>query len=128
MLCYYFLLISYIRKNIRSISMVYINECIGVNTALKNSFKSMSCLRIIQQFPRNFPRWQAPGSFKSMAWSFEKGKWQQKRFWRQFHKKRKKISSNSNATLPNDIMAAWHNVYRPLIYRHFVYIHIFCSS
>jgi hypothetical protein len=30
--------------------MVYINECIDVNTALKNSFKSMSCLGRINQF------------------------------------------------------------------------------
>ncbi len=51
--------------------MVYINECIDVNTALKNSFKSMSYLCRIKQFPRNFLSWQAPGcikiySFKSM--------------------------------------------------------------
>ncbi len=43
-----------------------------MNTQLqKNSFKSMSCLHRIQQFPRNFLSWQAPGcislySFKSM--------------------------------------------------------------
>jgi hypothetical protein len=40
---------------------VYINESIDVNTALKNSFWYMSCLGRIHQFPRNFPRWQAPG-------------------------------------------------------------------
>ncbi len=39
---------------------------------LKNSFKSMSCSGRINQFPRNFLRWQAPGcikiySFKSMV-------------------------------------------------------------
>jgi len=41
--------------------MVFINECIDVNTALKNSFKSMSCSHRIQQFPSNFLCWQAPG-------------------------------------------------------------------
>jgi len=41
--------------------MGYINECIDVNTAQKNSFKSMSCLCRIWQFPRNFLCWQAPG-------------------------------------------------------------------
>jgi hypothetical protein len=40
---------------------VYINECIDVNTALKNAFKYMSFLGRIHQFPRNFLRWQAPG-------------------------------------------------------------------
>ncbi len=43
--------------------MVYINECIDVNTALKNSFKSMSCLCRIQQFPRVVSSY----SFKSMV-------------------------------------------------------------
>ncbi len=52
---------------------VYTNECIDVNTALKNSFKSMSCLGRIHQFLRNYLCWQAPVcikfySFKSMAW------------------------------------------------------------
>ncbi len=51
---------------------VYINGCIDVNTALKNSFKSMSCSGRIHQFPRKFLCWQAPGciqlySFKSMV-------------------------------------------------------------
>jgi len=41
--------------------MVYINECVDVNTALKNSFKSMSYLGRINQFPRNFLCWQASG-------------------------------------------------------------------
>jgi hypothetical protein len=50
----------------------------------------MSCLHIIQQFPRNFPHWQAPGSFKSMAWSFEKEKWQQKKFLAPISLKKKK--------------------------------------
>ncbi len=36
-----FLFISYIWKNIPFISMVYINECIDVNTALKISFKNL---------------------------------------------------------------------------------------
>jgi hypothetical protein len=38
---------------------VYINECIDVNTALKNSFKPMNCSGRIYLFPRNFLRWQA---------------------------------------------------------------------
>jgi hypothetical protein len=42
------------------ICMVYINECIDVNTALKKSFKSMSCSCRIKQFPRNFLRCQTP--------------------------------------------------------------------
>jgi hypothetical protein len=56
---------------------LHIYECIDVNTALKNSFKSMSCLRRIQQFPRNFLCWQAlvvsSYSFKSMKWPEMKG-------------------------------------------------------
>jgi hypothetical protein len=48
-----FLFISLIWKNIPFISMVYINKCIDVNTALKkSSFKSMSCLCRIQANPR----------------------------------------------------------------------------
>jgi len=52
--------------------MVYINECIDVNTDIKSPFKSMSCLSRKHPFPRNFLCWQAPGciyvySFKSMA-------------------------------------------------------------
>ncbi len=44
----------------------------------KSSFKSMSCLHRIQQFPRNFLCWQAPGcihmySFKSMGLSSAEG-------------------------------------------------------
>ncbi len=31
----------------------------------KNSFKSMSCLGKIHQFPRNFLRWQFPGCILS---------------------------------------------------------------
>ncbi len=51
---------------------VYNNECIDVNTALKNSFKSMSCSGRKHQLPRNFLTWQAPGcilvySLKSMG-------------------------------------------------------------
>jgi hypothetical protein len=72
MLCCYFFVYIIDLKEYPFISMVYINECIDVNTALKNSFKSMSCLRRIQQFPRNFLRRQAPGciqiySFKSLV-------------------------------------------------------------
>ncbi len=42
----------------------------------KNSFKSMSCLGRIHQFPRNFLRWQAPGciqlySFRSMVFTIK---------------------------------------------------------
>jgi hypothetical protein len=64
MLCYYFFAFII---DLKAFSFyfygfyVYINECIHVNTALKNSFKSMSCSQRIWQFPRNFQRWQAPG-------------------------------------------------------------------
>jgi hypothetical protein len=40
---------------------VYINECIDANTALKNSFKSLSCSGRKHKFPRNVLRWQAQG-------------------------------------------------------------------
>ncbi len=40
--------------------MAYINECIDVNTSFKKSFKSMSCLHRIQQFPRNFAMLASP--------------------------------------------------------------------
>ncbi len=42
------------------ISMVLINECIDVNTALKNSFKSMSCSHRIHQFQQKFPSLASP--------------------------------------------------------------------
>ncbi len=47
-----FLFLLRIWKNIHFISTIYINECIDINKALKNSFKSMSCSGRINQFPK----------------------------------------------------------------------------
>ena len=60
------------RKIIPFISMVILMNAQMSTQLKKNSLKSISCSRRIQQFPRNFQPWQAHGciqvySFKSMV-------------------------------------------------------------